>query len=443
MRDPQAYDAANPSGLTQMDEGLFAKITWRLIPLLVVCYVVAFIDRINISYAQLGMKQTLPFDNAAYAIGAGLFFIGYLIFEIPSNLLLERIGVRKTLLRIMCCWGAVSLAMAFVKTEAQLYILRFLLGAFEAGFYPGIVLYLTYWYPADRRGRVFAAFSTAIVIAPIIAGPLSGAILKYCDGGFGLHGWQWLFILQGMPACLLGVMAFHVLADKPAQAGWLNEEEKQYLEHRLADPDPPVQGSRWPLIKRFLASPTVYMFALASILFSGASYTVIFSMPSLIESWGVKDPLMVGTYTIAPYFFAASGMILIGGSSDRWNERRWHFAVATCIAATGLLMAVWAQGHLVPSLAGLCIMGFGQGALLPLYTAIISNYVPRNVAAAGIALLSCVGHLGSASAPAIIAKITSAWGTPMVGLSAVAGLFLCAGLLILLALHRNAAGSRR
>lgn len=432
---------SNALGHPEVVEQLFARITWRLLPLLVACYVLAFIDRINISFAQLGMKQTLPFNDVVYATGAGVFFIGYLLFEIPSNLVLEKIGIRKTLLRIMGCWGVTSGAMAFVETEMQLYVMRFLLGVFEAGFFPGVILYLTYWYPAERRGKIFAMLTTAIVVAPIIAGPLSGAILKYCNGGAGLHGWQWLFILQGLPACLLSLVAFYALADKPAYAAWLTKEEKDYLERCLAHQSPVSSEGRGVLIKQLLTDPIFYMLVLANVLFSGAGYTLVFWIPSLINGWGVQDPFQVGIYTVIPSVFALAGMILISQSSDRSGDRRWHFAMATGLAAAGVLVTVLANDQLAPSLAGLCLIGFGQAALLPIYTTITSSYVSRNIAAAGIALLASVGHIGSAITPTIVAEINTAWGGQSLGLCVVALMFLCAGSLILLALRPSTPGT--
>src|SRR5947207_10518348 len=203
-------------------KAVFSKINWRLIPLLPIAYMVAYLDRINVGYAQLQMKQTLPFDDAVYGLGAGIFFIGYFLFEVPSNLLLEKIGARKTLLRIMVLWGLAASAMIFVSTPLQFYVVRFLLGAFEAGFFPGVILYFTYWYPSVLRGQVIAIFMSAAAIMSVIAGPLCGATLKYFDGFSGLHGWQWMFLVQGLPAIVLGFLVYRLLEDKPAQAAWLS-----------------------------------------------------------------------------------------------------------------------------------------------------------------------------------------------------------------------------
>ena len=290
MNAVQAQKIDHAAG-SAADEALFSKVSWRLLPLLIVCYIIAFLDRINIGFAQLQMKQTLPFSDEAYAFGAGVFFIGYFLFEVPSNLMLERIGARKTLLRIMFCWGLVASAMMFVQTTTQFYILRFLLGVFEAGFFPGIILYLTYWYPAARRCKVIAIFMTAASIAYLIAGPTSGAIMKYMDSWLGFHGWQWLFVVQGLPASVLGVVAYVYLQDKPEQASWLTTGEKASLRNHL-DNDPHVvasasHGSLWGLLR----DPKIYTLSLVYFLLLGATYTMVFWVPTLIKGWGVTDLL--------------------------------------------------------------------------------------------------------------------------------------------------------
>jgi sugar phosphate permease len=232
-RAPGTQPAPPKAGSAGALDALYSKVSWRIIPLLIVCYIVAYLDRINIGYAQLQMKQTLTFSDAVYGLGAGIFFIGYFLFEVPSNLLLEKIGARKTLLRIMFCWGIVAAAMMFVQTPTQFYVLRFLLGVFEAGFFPGIILYLTYWYPSKRRGQVIAVFMAATTVAGVIAGPLCGGIMKYMDGANGWAGWQWLFLVQGLPASLLGIVAYFYLQDKPEDARWLNASEKSELRTNL------------------------------------------------------------------------------------------------------------------------------------------------------------------------------------------------------------------
>ena len=286
--------AANKSSLrssaleSAAHKAVFSKIDWRLIPLLLIAYMVAYLDRINIGYAQLQMKQTLPFDDAIYGLGAGIFFIGYFLFEVPSNLLLERIGARKTLLRIMVLWGLTACAMMFVSTPLQFYVVRFLLGAFEAGFFPGVILYFTYWYPSVRRGQVIAIFMSATTIVSVIAGPLSGFILKYFDGFSGLHGWQWLFLIQGLPAVVLGFLVYFLLEDKPDHAPWLSNEEKALVDdafqHDVKDVEGEAEGTFWHMLR----DPKVYLLSLVYFLLLGATYTMVFWMPTLIQSWASR-----------------------------------------------------------------------------------------------------------------------------------------------------------
>ena len=274
---------------TSAVDALYSKVSWRIIPLLLICYMVAYLDRINIGYAQLQMKQVLTFSDAVYGLGAGIFFIGYFLFEVPSNLLLEKIGARKTLLRIMFCWGLVAAAMMFVQTPMQFYMVRFLLGVFEAGFFPGIILYLTFWYPSARRGQMIAIFMAATSVAGVIAGPLCGGIMKYLDGANGLAGWQWLFVVQGLPASLLGIVAYFYLQDKPEDARWLSASEKKVLQANLDNDQKNVASASHASLGQMLRDRKVYVLALVYFLLLGATYTMVFWVPTLVKSWGVTD----------------------------------------------------------------------------------------------------------------------------------------------------------
>jgi D-galactonate transporter len=415
---------------TPADEALFSKIAWRLLPLLILCYVIAFLDRINIGFAQLAMKQTLPFSNEAYAFGAGVFFIGYLLFEVPSNLMLEKIGARKTLLRIMACWGICACLLMFVQTTTQFYILRFLLGAFEAGFFPGIILYLTYWFPGARRGKVIAVFMTATSLTNIISGPVSGSILKYMDGVLGHHGWQWMFVLQGLPAVILGVFAFFYLQDSPKKAHWLTTDEKTLLNRHLDTENQAVASASHGSIWALLRDPKIYTLAFVYSMFLGAIYTMLFWIPTLIKGWGVTDVFTVGLLSSLPPICGIIGCVLIGRSSDRHLERRWHFVFCTALAATGLLVTIIFQGNLVGSLAGLCIMMTGQASTTPLFFTATSEYIPKKTAAGGIALVSSLGNLGPSIMPLFTTWINSQTGSPVYSLYLVMALFLTAGLII-------------
>ena len=414
---------------------LFSKISWRILPFLMLCYVIAFLDRINIGYAQLQMKQTLTFSDATYGFGAGIFFIGYFLFEVPSNLLLERIGVRKTLLRIMFTWGIVSTAMAFVQTPMQFYIARFLLGVLEAGFFPGIILYLTYWYPSGRRGQIIALFLAATAIASVIAGPLSGATMKYFNDIEGWHGWQWLFISQGLPATILGLFAYFYLQDKPEDAKWLSAEEKTTLRFQLDHDHKDVESASHAGFFEMLKDPKVYGLAFTYFLLLGATYTMVFWIPSLIKSWGVADLFHVGLIATLPQIAGIIGTILMGRHSDKTRERRWHYATCVAIAALGLSLTTFTQGNLLASIAGLTLAGVGVVSATPLFFTTITEYLSRASAAGGIALISSLGNLGPAAAPSVTGYITATTGSTLYSTYLVVGAYLLSGLLLLLIVH--------
>jgi D-galactonate transporter len=420
-----------PIGITK----LFSKISWRILPFLMLCYVIAFLDRINIGYAQLQMKQTLTFSDATYGFGAGIFFIGYFLFEVPSNLLLERIGVRKTLLRIMFTWGIVSTAMAFVQTPMQFYIARFLLGVLEAGFFPGIILYLTYWYPSARRGQIIALFLAATAIASVIAGPLSGATMKYFNDIEGWHGWQWLFISQGLPATILGLVAYFYLQDKPEDAKWLSAEEKTTLRFQLDHDHKDVESASHAGFFEMLKDPKVYGLAFTYFLLLGATYTMVFWIPSLIKSWGVADLFHVGLIATLPQIAGIIGTILMGRHSDKTRERRWHYATCVAIAALGLSLTTFTQGNLPASIAGLTLAGVGVVSATPLFFTTITEYLSRASAAGGIALISSLGNLGPAAAPSVTGYITATTGSSLYSTYLVIGAYLLSGLLLLLIVH--------
>jgi D-galactonate transporter len=420
-----------PIGITK----LFSKISWRILPFLMLCYVIAFLDRINIGYAQLQMKQTLTFSDATYGFGAGIFFIGYFLFEVPSNLLLERIGVRKTLLRIMFTWGIVSTAMAFVQTPMQFYIARFLLGVLEAGFFPGIILYLTYWYPSARRGQIIALFLAATAIASVIAGPLSGATMKYFNDIEGWHGWQWLFISQGLPATILGLVAYFYLQDKPEDAKWLSAEEKTTLRFQLDHDHKDVESASHAGFFEMLKDPKVYGLAFTYFLLLGATYTMVFWIPSLIKSWGVADLFHVGLIATLPQIAGIIGTILMGRHSDKTRERRWHYATCVAIAALGLSLTTFTQGNLLASIAGLTLAGVGVVSATPLFFTTITEYLSRASAAGGIALISSLGNLGPAAAPSVTGYITATTGSSLYSTYLVVAAYLLSGLLLLLIVH--------
>ncbi|HMO44567.1 MAG TPA: MFS transporter [Rubrivivax sp.] len=414
------------------DEKLFSKVSWKLLPLLTICYLIAFLDRVNIGYAQLQMKQTLPWSDEVYALGAGIFFIGYFLFEVPSNLMLEKIGARATLLRIMFCWGIVAAGMAYVETPTTFYILRFLLGVFEAGFFPGVILYLTYWYPGARRAKAIATFMTGATIAYLIAGPLCGAILKYMNGLGGLHGWQWLFITQGLPASMLGIFAFFYLKNKPEDASWLTADEKARLRHHIEHDAHAVAGASHGSLLALIRDPKIFLLSIIYALALGATYAMVFWAPTLVRSWGVADLFLVGILTAIPALCALIVMVLVGRSSDRHNERRWHYLFCTVLGLAGTAIAALSQGNLILSLFGLAVLSMGQSASTPVFFAAVSEYLPKKTAAGGIALVSSLGNLGPAVMPWITTRINTITGTPAASLYLVGAMWITAGILLML-----------
>ncbi|MGY4569676.1 MFS transporter [Bradyrhizobium sp. BEA-2-5] len=435
MHLPAANKSSSPILENPAYKAVFAKVDWRLIPLLLIASMVAFLDRINIGFAQLQMKQTLPFDDAVYGLGAGIFFVGYFLFEVPSNLLLERIGARKTLLRIMVLWGLAATAMMFVSTPLQFYAARFFLGVFEAGFAPGVLLYLTYWYPSVRRGQVIAILASAPPIVMFIAGPLCGSILKYFDGVSGLYGWQWLFLIQGLPAPILGVLVYYLLKDKPFQAGWLSKGEKALLDDALQHDEENIVKATSGTFRQLLRDPKVYLLSLACFCLLGANYTMVFWMPTLIHSWGVKDPLLVGVYHAVANAAGIVCMILIGRHSDKRHERRWHYATCVTIAAGGLFFLMLLHGTFVGSILALSFAVIGFVSAPPLFYALTSEYLSAGAAAGGLALVTSLGNLGPAVSPSITGFIVRNTGDNIYGMYFVMALYLLSGALLLLSMR--------
>ena len=425
------------------DEKLFSKVSWHLLPLLVICYIIAVLDRVNIGYAQLQMKQTLPWSNEVYALGAGIFFVGYFLFEVPSNLMLEKIGARLTLLRIMLLWGLCAAGMAFVESPTVFYILRFLLGVFEAGFFPGVILYLTYWYPGARRGKAIATFMTGATIAFLIAGPVCGAILKYMEGLGGLHGWQWLFITQGLPASVLGIVAFFYLKNKPDDADWLTQEEKSRLREHIEHDKHAVAGASHGSLLALIRDPKILVLSFCYAMVLGATYAMIFWIPSLVKSWGVADLFLLGVLTAIPALTALVVMLLIGRSSDKHNERRWHFFFCTVLGLAGVTIAAMSQGNLVMSVIGLCVLSMGQSSSVPIFFAAVSEYLPKKTAAGGIAMVSSLGNLGPAVMPWITTRITTATGSPTTSLYLVGAMWITAGVLLIFIMRPAAKAALR
>ncbi|NCW85799.1 MAG: MFS transporter, partial [Oxalobacteraceae bacterium] len=319
-----------------IEEALYRKVAWRLIPLLLACYVVAYLDRVNVGFAKLQMMDQLGFSDTIYGLGAGMFFIGYFLFEVPSNIILHKMGARVWIGRIMISWGLISAAMMFVTTPTMFYVMRFLLGVAEAGFFPGIILYLTYWYPADRRARITAMFMTGIAIAGVIGGPVSGIIMKYTNGIYGWQGWQWMFLLEGLPSVALGLVVIMMLDDRISEARWLTEEERALLAHNIAKDEAHKEDESF---LRIISSGKVWLCAAIYFSYVMGVYGVSFFLPTIIKSMGHTDVVEIGLISSIPYSVSVVVMLLVARSADRTGERRWHVAIPGMLGAVGLALS--------------------------------------------------------------------------------------------------------
>ncbi|MBB3222135.1 MFS transporter [Pseudoduganella umbonata] len=409
-------------------DALYGRVSRRLLPFLFLCYVAAYLDRVNVGFAKLQMQADLALSDTVYGIGAGIFFIGYFVFEVPSNLVLEKVGARRWIARIMISWGLVSAATMFATGPVSFYVLRFLLGVAEAGFFPGVVLYLTYWYPAHRRARIVALFMSGVAVAGVLGGPLSGAIMAAFAGKAGLHGWQWLFLLEGIPSVVLGIWTLFYLDDGIRSARWLDDADKAALERELAAEA--VSKQHLPL-RQVFASGTVWLLALVYFLFVMGLYGVSFWLPQLLKNSGVQDVFHIGLLTAIPYGVAAVVMVLAARHSDRSGERRWHAAIAGFAGAAGLVAAtVWA-GDTVLALAALSVATAGILTTFPIFWSLPTALLGGTAAAAGIALINSVGNLAGFASPYLVGAIRDATGSTAIGISLLAASQVLGGLLVL------------
>jgi D-galactonate transporter len=410
----------------------YRKVSLRLVTFLFVGYLVAYLDRINVGFAQLQMQHDLGFSDAVYGLGAGIFFAGYFLFEVPSNLMLEKIGVRKTMMRVLICWGLVSACMRFISSPIEFYVMRFMLGVFEAGFVPGAILYLTYWYPEARRARMLGIFSSAITIAGVVGSPISGAIMTHLGGVFGMKGWQWLFVLEGIPAVVLGLLVPYVLVNRPSDAKWLTSRERDILEHHLAVERGLNQAGHRHTFGDALKDPRVYLFAFVYFAIICGIYAVSFWLPTIIKNAGVKDAFDVGLYSMIPYGVGALGMIFISRHSDVKMERRWHLAGCAFIGGAALVMIAATAGNLALALVAFAIATATIFTGMPLFFALLTSYLSGTAAAGGIALVNSLALLGGFASPAIMGWAKTTTGSFTSGLYILAALLVVAGLAVLL-----------
>jgi MFS family permease len=402
---------------------VYRKVRLRLIPLLFLGYVVAFLDRVNIGFAKLQMAGDLGFSDAVYGLGAGLFFIGYCLFEVPSNMVLARVGARRWMARIMVSWGLLSALFMFVGvfswggaaqavglTDAAFgfYLLRFLLGAAEAGFYPGIILYLTYWFPRGQQARVIALFMMAVGASNVLGGPLSGAILQFADGLGDLRGWQWLFLIEAAPSIIVGVAFLLILPDNPAKASWLSDKERGAILEDIAREEA-ATGKMAPLVTvlSVFSSPRIWCLGLAYMSTTIALYAVTFWMPTLIQQFGIAKSayLWIGLLTMIPWGVMAICQVIWARHSDRTGERRWHSFLGYLLAAAGLLSLAVFSAHEVASIIALTMVTTGLGFAIVTFWPLAHRYLAGPAAVTGIAFINSFGGLGGYFGPALIGWI--------------------------------------
>ena len=403
MIQPTAVDAANPTPSatsTEFENATYRKVTRRLIPFLVLCYVVSYLDRINVGFAKLQMLGDLGFSETIFGLGAGIFFIGYFFFEVPSNVIMHRVGARVWIARIMISWGLVSAATLLVRTPFEFYSVRFLLGLAEAGFFPGIILYLTYWYPAHRRAKMVAAFMLAIPLSGILGGPISGFIMQFLAGQSGWPGWKWLFLLEAVPAIVIGVLTIFYLDSGIRRAKWLTEDEKQLLEQNIAAES--REKTEHPSLLAVFLDGRIWLMCWIFFACAMGQYALTFWMPTLIRTAGIKSVLNVGLVTAIPYLATAVTMVLLGASADRHRERRWHLAIPMVIGAAGLILSVLAGTQTVLAVFFLSVAAAGVIASAPLFWSLPTAFLSGAAAAAGIATINSVGNLAGFVSPYMV-----------------------------------------
>ncbi|MFG3308203.1 MFS transporter [Streptomyces wuyuanensis] len=391
------------------ENAVFRKVVRRIVPFLVLCYVVSYLDRVNVGFAKLQMSDDLGFSEAAYGLGAGLFFIGYFLFEVPSNLMLQRVGARRWIARIMISWGLVSASFMFVTDEATFYVLRFLLGAAEAGFYPGVILYCTYWFPSRRRAGVIAMFMSAIPVAGIFGNPISGWIMDRFQGVNGWQGWQWMFLLEAIPAVVIGVATLFYLDDGVRSAKWLTDDEKSVVERAIAEDSAhqTVHGRVWDAFRE----PRVWLMCLIYFCFVMGQYALTFWMPTFVQSTGIEGNLAIGVLSAVPFLAALVAMNLFGRSADRRRERRWHLVVPSLMGAVGFTLAASWGSSTALSLAALSFAAAGVLTCAPLFWSLPTAFLGGTAAAVGLAVINSVGNLAGFVSPYMIGALKDTTGS--------------------------------
>lgn len=408
---------------------VYAKVFRHVVPFLMLCYVISYLDRVNIAFAKLQMQQNRGFSEGVFGLGAGVFFLGYFLFGLPSNLLLVKVGARRWIACIMVTWGLLSASFIFIGTPASYYSMRFLLGVAEAGFYPGAILYLTYWFPSHRRARIVALFVSAIPAAGIFGNPLSGWIMSSFDGALGMRGWQWMFLMEALPAMLAGLAAFFVLDDNVATSQWLNATEKSFLAREIAA-DAMDHGASTRTAQGVLHSSYVWLMCIIYFAIVMGQYGLTFWMPTLVRATGVKGIQNIGLLSAIPFVCAIVAMNLCGRSSDARRERRWHLIVPAVAGAVGFIVAASYAHNTTLSLIFLSLAAAGVLTCTPQFWSLPTALLSGTAAAAGIAVINSVGNLAGFVSPSLIGYLKDTTHRNEYGMYALAGILMCSAVMV-------------
>ena len=421
--------------MTELERTTMARVTWRLLPFLLLLYIISWLDRVNVGFAKLQMNTDLGLSDTAYGFGAGIFFLAYAACEIPSNLLLVRFGARRWIARIMITWGLISAGMMFVQGETSFYVMRLLLGAAEAGFLPGIVYYLSQWFPRAERARAVSWFMIGIPLSIVFGGPLSGWLLGF-EGHLGLHGWQWMYLAEGLPAVFLGFVVLGFLTEKPADAKWLEPAQREWLSRTIEAEHQAAESRHRVTLRDVLKHPTVWLLAVIMFCCQTGSYGLTLWVPTIVKALSGYNNFEVGLMSALPYIAAAAGMVLIGRSSDRSGERFMHVAIPTAIGAVGFVFTALLKSP-IPAMIALTVAAVGDYGTRGPFWALPGKFLTGGAAAAGIALINAMGAVGGFIGPYAVGYLKDKSGNFESGLFLLAGILL-AGSVLTLVLRKSA-----
>jgi D-galactonate transporter len=426
------------SATADYEAATYRNVTWRLMPFLFLCFILAYVDRVNVGFAKLQMQRDLGMSDSVYGLGAGIFFIGYFFFEVPSNIIMQRIGARFWIGPIMMVWGVVSSCTMLVRGATSFYVLRLVLGVVESGFFPGVILFLTFWFTSRYRARMVAVFMSAVPLSGVVAGPISGWILKSMSGAGHLRAWQWLFLVEGIPSFLAGVITLYFLTDSPAQAVWLDSDEKRLILARLQEEDEIKRraGGAHRFADAF-RNPAVWLLSVAYFGLTSGNYGIGFWLPQVIKDSITSNPLIIGWISVIPWAAAAVAMILVGRHSDATGERRWHFALSCLAVSVGFALSAipGITGPLRVAALTLATMGIMStfGVFWALPTAILSG----TAAAAGIAWINSIGNLGGYASPYVVGIIRDRTHSMTLALALLSAVAMVSGLVGLLVTRKR------